>query len=56
MTTPPPPASPRQWYMLTQRPSCRQYLDRVRTVAGPFASEGFDGSVVLDAMDNMKIL
>lgn len=41
---------------LTNLETSRQYLDRIRTTAGPFAVEGFDGSVVSEAMDAMKIL
>lgn len=43
-----------QW--LANFESSRQYLDRIRSTAGPFAVEGFDGSVVAEAMDVMKIL
>lgn len=34
----------------------RQYLDRIRTTAGPFALEEIDGEAVVDRMDSMKIL
>ncbi|PSR82711.1 hypothetical protein BD289DRAFT_436965 [Coniella lustricola] len=33
-----------------------QYLDRIRTVKGPFTDDDFDGSVVPETMDIMKIL
>lgn len=36
--------------------ACRQYLDRIRTTAGPFAMDEIDGTAVIEAMDSMKIL
>ncbi|KAB5580560.1 hypothetical protein GE09DRAFT_1082688 [Coniochaeta sp. 2T2.1] len=33
-----------------------QYLDQIRTCAGPFTIEGFDGDAVVEAMGSMKIL
>lgn len=43
--------------LLTSHPSFRQYLDRIRTRAGPFTNkEMFDGDAVVPFMDSMKIL
>ncbi len=43
--------------LLTFDPSCRQYLDRIRTRPGPFTNqEMFDGDAVVPFMDSMKIL
>lgn len=36
--------------------ACRQYLDRLRTTAGPFAVDEIDGTAVIEAMNSMKIL
>lgn len=55
MVRPSPPV-PQLHSPLTGTSPCRQYLDRIRTTAGPFAVDEIDGPAVVEAMDSMKIL